>query len=268
MNRLSILLLLLAGTTAARAEEPLQDNSFLIEEAYNQERGVVQHINTFSRAQASGDWVYTLTQEWPVPDARHQLSYTLPLLDVHGAAAAHVGVGDVALNYRYGALGRNGERVAFAPRATLLVPTGRSQDGLGTGGPGVQVNLPLSIVVAPKLVTHWNAGATRTFGARDADGARASLNALALGQSVVWLFHPRINVLVETLWTRTPSVAGKDTTARADALFVSPGVRFGHDFASGLQIVPGIAVPIGVGPSRGERSLFVYLSVEHPFRKH
>jgi hypothetical protein len=37
-------------------------------------------------------------------------------------------------------------------------------------------------------------------------------------------------------------------------------------FASGLQIAPGVAVPIGVGPSRGERSLFVYLSFEHPFR--
>jgi hypothetical protein len=34
-----------------------------------------------------------------------------------------------------------------------------------------------------------------------------------------------------------------------------------------LQIGPGVAVPIGVGPSRGVRALFVYLSVEHPLRK-
>jgi len=30
--------------------------------------------------------------------------------------------------------------------------------------------------------------------------------------------------------------------------------------------VPGIGVVIGLGPSRGERELFLYFSVEHPFR--
>ena len=34
-----------------------------------------------------------------------------------------------------------------------------------------------------------------------------------------------------------------------------------------LQIVPGIAVPIGVGPSRGEKGIFLCLSFEHPFGK-
>ena len=41
----SLLLALALGRGLARAEEPIQDNSFLIEEAYNQERGVVQHIS-------------------------------------------------------------------------------------------------------------------------------------------------------------------------------------------------------------------------------
>jgi hypothetical protein len=30
--------------------------------------------------------------------------------------------------------------------------------------------------------------------------------------------------------------------------------------------VPGVAVPIGLGPSHGDRSLLLYLSFEHPFR--
>jgi hypothetical protein len=34
-----------------------------------------------------------------------------------------------------------------------------------------------------------------------------------------------------------------------------------------MQIVPGIAVPLGIGPSDGERSIFLYLSIEHPFRR-
>jgi hypothetical protein len=33
-----------------------------------------------------------------------------------------------------------------------------------------------------------------------------------------------------------------------------------------MQIVPGFGVPIGLGPSRGERDLFVYLSIEHAFK--
>src|SRR5689334_10839155 len=56
----------------------IQDNSFLVEEAYNQNFGVVQHISSFTRFWSSKDWNYTFTQEWPVPgNARHQLSYSL-----------------------------------------------------------------------------------------------------------------------------------------------------------------------------------------------
>src|SRR5262245_48740936 len=56
-------------------ERPIQDNSFLLEEAYNQEPGVVQHISFFTYAAESEAWLYAFTQEWPAPgDARHQLS--------------------------------------------------------------------------------------------------------------------------------------------------------------------------------------------------
>src|SRR6266508_301550 len=56
----------LASPRHARAVDgPIQDNSFLIEEAYNQEPGVIQHINTFARARGGG-WGYSFTEEWPV----------------------------------------------------------------------------------------------------------------------------------------------------------------------------------------------------------
>jgi hypothetical protein len=51
----------------------------------------------------------------------------------------------------------------------------------------------------------------------------------------------------------------------ADDLVISPSVRGAINFASGLQIVPGLGIPIGVGPSHGDRGVFVYLSFEHPF---
>src|SRR5580765_1491615 len=83
---------------AAKETPPIQDNSFLVEEAYNQERGVVQHISTFSRMWNSKDWIYTFTQEWPVPRyPRHQLSYTLVAAHAGAFAGSGAGWGDVIL---------------------------------------------------------------------------------------------------------------------------------------------------------------------------
>src|SRR5687768_6106818 len=78
---------------------PIQDNSFLIEEAYNQEAGVVQHISTFETAAEEG-WAYSFTQEWPLFSQRHQLSFTLPVAHVEGAGLDATGLGDVMVNYR------------------------------------------------------------------------------------------------------------------------------------------------------------------------
>jgi len=90
----------------ARDDEPIiQDNSFLIEEAYNQNFGVVQHIQLFQRNWITHDWVYAFTQEWPFdPAPRNQLSYTIPVVHFGGVGG---GLGDVALNYRYQVLGDN-----------------------------------------------------------------------------------------------------------------------------------------------------------------
>jgi hypothetical protein len=67
--------------------------------------------------------------------------------------------------------------------------------------------------------------------------------------------------------TRTQAVAGPDQTQVQTATYLSPSIRWAYNFPSGLQIVPGIALPIGVGASRGEKAVFLYLSFEHPFTK-
>ena len=255
--------LLVAASLHAQDAEPIRDNSFLIEEAYNQERGVVQHINAFSRDTRSGDWAYAFTQEWPFRSQHHQLSATIPV--VRSAADRRSGLGDVALNYRYQALGVGGGAVSVSPRLSVVIPSGDSEQGFGTGAYGLQVNMPLSVELGSSLVTHWNAGAAFTPKARDAVGNRADIAAYTLGQSVVWLAHPLLNVLVETVWTKSESVAGPDMTSSGEALFVSPGLRGAINLESGLQIVPGVAVPFGVGTARGERALFAYLSFEHAF---
>jgi hypothetical protein len=163
---------LAAQQPSAAGESPIQDNSFLIEEAYNQETGVVQHISFFSYFPENEDWVYTFTQEWPAPgDARHQLSYTLPVVRPGDST---VGVGDVALNYRYQLLGSGAARLAFSPRFSLLLPSGDAQSARGFGGVAYQVNLPASIVLARRLVTHLNAGGTIAPHAENERGEQAS----------------------------------------------------------------------------------------------
>ena len=244
----------------------IQDNSFLIEEAYNQEEGVVQHISNFTRLWQSRSWAYTFTQEWPVdPHPRHQFSYTIPVVNPGDPSAG--GVGDVLLNYRYQLVGNGNAKVAFAPRLSVLLPTGDSRSGHGAGGAGVQLSLPLSVVMNRKLVTHWNVGTTIVPGARDPAGDRAATYGYNLGQSFIWRVHPRFNGMLETVWASSESVVAPGRTARQHSLFVSPGIRWAFNFPSGLQIVPGIGVPIGVGPSRGEKGIFLYLSFEHPFAK-
>src|SRR5437868_14347808 len=116
-----------SGGAVAKTEEApiIQDNSFLVEEAYNQEFGVVQHIQNFQRYWNSKDWIYTFTQEWPVDRSpRHQLSYTLAALHAGDQPASGAGFGDVILNYRYQLLGNGEAKVAFAPRFSVLLSTG------------------------------------------------------------------------------------------------------------------------------------------------
>ena len=246
---------------------PIEDNSFLIEEAYNQGPGVVQHINTFLRSAGTAGWTYTFTQEWPLRGQTHQLSYTVPVAHSAEPSARGTGLGDIALNYRYQIGGGEQTGFALAPRLTVLFPTGASRRGFGSGGTGLQVNLPFSAELPARLVAHSNAGMTYTPRARDPLGNTAAVRSYNLGQSVIWLLHPKLNLMLESTWTSTGEVTGPRQSERSSELLLSPGLRAAIDFSSGLQIVPGLAFPFGIGGSRGERAVFAYVSFEHPFTR-
>ncbi|HEU5179815.1 MAG TPA: transporter [Candidatus Polarisedimenticolia bacterium] len=259
-----------ASATGASPEPPaaIRDNSFLLEEAYNQEAGVIQHINSFFGSLDNRDWLYTFTQEWPIKGQKNQLSYTLTLTDP-GRTGGETGPGDMFLNYRYQVAGGGPERVAFAPRVSLLIPTGDEKENRGFGHYGVFVNLPLSVDFTPTLVGHSNLGAGWIPSAKDADGNEADLKAYFVGQSLVWLARPDFNLLIEAVWASEEEIASEIPTEvetdRSSSFFVNPGMRWAIDLPSGLQIVPGISFPIGLGSSRGEEAVLLYLSFEHPF---
>jgi len=123
------------------------------------------------------------------------------------------------------------------------------------------------VAVTRKLVAHWNAGATVVPHARNDSGARVTTFGYNLGQSLVWLAHPRFNFLLETVFYRNEEVIAPRMTQWSSTLLLNPGIRWAYNLKCGLQIVPGLSVPLGVGPSSGERGIFVYLSLEHPYRK-
>lgn len=269
LARITTAAALLAKCLVALAETekagPIQDNSFLVEEAYNQEAGVVQHISTFQRTRGSGDWVYTFTQEWPIGSQAHQFSFTVPLTRQGASSDGKTGAGDLALNYRFQWIGDGDADLAVAPRFTVVLPTGQYRQGRGNGAVGYQAQLPLSWVFSDSLVSHSNLGVTITPDAKDLSGNRASINAWNFGQSVVWLVKPRFNLMLEWAYSRNQTVAGPGSVGVARTSLLSAGARWAIDLPSGMQVVPGIAIPVGIGPSRGTRSVFFYLSFEHPF---
>jgi Putative MetA-pathway of phenol degradation len=236
--------LLLASPAVGQGSQ-IADNSFLVEEAYNQEAGVVQHISTFSRVEGGAVWDFGFTQEWPFRGMRHQLSYSVPVLHADGTGT---GLGDVLLNYRYQLIGDGGMPLHVAPRLSLMVPTGSETRGRGTGSVGLQTNLPVSYVLSDALATHWNAGLTLEGESGDVDAN--------LGASAIWRVRRSVNLMLETVWE----------SAQNDVLLLNPGVRWAFDFDSGLQIVPGVAYTFALGADDAD-ALFLYLSFEHPFRR-
>ena len=242
---------------------PLQDNSFLLEEAYNQEAGVIQHIVNGVWNRGSQNWVLSFTQEWPVPDERHQLSYTL-LYQWAGEPESETGLGPVALNYRWQALTEAAHQPAFAPRLSVLLPTGTVHDELGTGSTGVQVGLPAS----KQLSRHWAANVNLNgtiIPSAEAPGAPDRSEQLVDGSaaaSVIWEPYDAINFLCEVLVFQTEEITRRATAYHTHPL-VNPGMRVGWNGPGGVQWVLGVGVPIGFGRDAGQLGVFLYLSVEH-----
>lgn len=241
---------------------PIRDNSFLVEEAYNQEAGVVQHAALFHHAGGGAGWEVTFSQEWPLGSQRHQLSFTMPFAGGSDAS----GFGDLGVHYRYQLIGGGDEALALAPRFSVFVPTGSADEGTGAGALGLQAGLPASVTLGPRFAGHLNAAFTLTPSSENRAGGRATAVDVGAGASLVWLAAPWMNVLVEGIWARTEEVVGAGITSGREEAFLNPGLRFAWNLPGGQQLVPGIAYTVGVGPSAGAESLvLVYLSFEHSF---
>lgn len=216
----------------------ITDNSFLVEEAFNQEPGVVQNILTWTHGR-NGAWDGSFTQEWPAPGMRHQISYTIPFASTGDAA----GIGDVLLNYRFQLREETADGPAISPRLSLILPTGREADGLGAGTAGLDINLPASKQFGDFYV-HANAGYTWL-----PDVQRT----VHIAGSGIWRVQPMLNLLLEAVADLNESWT------------VSPGFRRGWNIGE-RQIVVGAAVPVTRADNRSTAALLTYFSYELPFR--
>lgn len=228
-----------ASAQTASSKWEITDNSFLIEESFNQEAGVFQNIFAWTRG-PHGTWQATFTQEWPAPNITHQFSYTIPFSGSRDAT----GLNDALLNYRYQLSSETSNHPAVSPRLSLVMPTGRQGDGLGNGVIGLQFNVPASKQFG-NLYLHMNVGATWLHG----------LDWTPLvGSSVIWRVAPMWNLMFEAVGEPGQSVTW------------SPGFRRGWTLRSG-QLVVGAAVPITYDADAPRTTAFLtYFSYETRFK--
>lgn len=250
----------------------IEDNSFLIEEAYNQEAGVVQHILTaaFNNDSRRRGWTFNFTQEWPVFSQDHQFSYSVPSYHFIDGADRIYGAGDILLNYRYQALYEDEVKPAFAPRFSLILPTGNRDRGTGNGVVGYQWNLPFSKKLAPRFGMHANFGITympdvraRIGGSTAPLSPRRSLVSYNLGASGIFAIVPRFHLMFEWIGEFEESIGDAGKARRAFQPVISPGFRAAVVNEEKLQVVVGAAAPIGLNRKADNYGALLYLSIEH-----
>jgi hypothetical protein len=255
--------LLAAGT--ARADEDddprpaagIKDNSFLIDEAYNQGPGEIQHILTLQRQYR--DWYLSFTQEHSLGSQAHQISYSIPYLRLRSDGQRARGIGDVEISYRYQAWMESATMPAFAPGLSLILPTGSQSRGLGDGSFGLEVKLPFSKIVSDRVTLHANAGVTHLF---DVHGH--SPTSYLLGGSAVYAVTREFNFLVEALVEWNESVNDAFAIERETTFTLSPGFRKAINLPDDKQFVFGFATPITFSRDKStDYGLFFYLSFEH-----
>ncbi len=251
------LLVLALATAAAAQTTPFEilDNSFLVEEAFNQERGIFQNIFGVRRGDAV--WEAAFTQEWPLFTQTHQISYTVGALGADGDR----GMSDLMINYRWQAAMESASSPAFSPRISVILATGDADRGFGNGGAGWQVNLPFSKQFGDNYL-HWNAGFTHLPSAVVA-GVEHNLMTPHVAISGIRRLRPMFNLMLESVVAWVHLVEGDDTRREA-VVTLSPGFRTGWNVGE-TQTIVGFAVPVTIANGNTRAGVFGYFSYELPF---
>lgn len=254
---MKIIILLILAVAPYLYAEPLEDNSFLVEEAYNQEAGVVQFINVYQKQSKAKDWNYTFINEIPVGGQADQFSYEIPYSYVE--ALDKTQVGDLKLNYRREII-RN-EMFVTTARLSIISNTGDYKLGFGNGSIGYETSLLNSVKINSAWSQHWNVGAQFVPSAKNTLGDTADITKYFWALSNIYFVTDGLNVMLEVTSSSFQDVAGPSMSTWSHEDFVSPSLRYAIDVGD-WQFVPGIAAPIGLGDLSGQNQILGYFSIE------
>jgi len=253
-----------------------EDNSFLFDEAINQEKGIMQYVsNLYFDNVNGGNLLYSFTQEIPVGGEQHQLNYSL-LYHLDRATPSgqrSSGFGDISVGYHYKLTGKR-DKVMVIPGITVIIPTGNSQEGRGIGGAGAQATVTFTKRLSHRLVTHYNIGYTfisqadrYTYSNTDSPvlAYERNLHYAGLGAGATW-YVSRKKVLFAELISNFVTDINQDGSLRhRNISTINPGFRFCID-ANNVQIVPGVSSPIILTDGAFSRmGIFFYLSIESEY---
>lgn len=256
-------LLILLCTLPLASYGAIEDNSFLLEEAFNQEWGVYQFIQKYQTADNADGYAYTFENEIPITDKTHQFSYELTYARPEASAAS--ALNDVGLNYRFQPYNKNG--VILADRVGLVVPTGRVNKDAGNGVIGFEFMQSASIQLNDDFITHFNFGFSvlphaKSNGIRQ----RRTQTGFSAGQSLIYLWKDNVNFMFEALMESGQVTNDDGSKTPETAVTLNPGMRFALDLDwKDTQIVPGISFPTEILNGPTEHGVLVYLSIEPKF---
>ncbi|HEX8432076.1 MAG TPA: hypothetical protein VF625_12335, partial [Longimicrobium sp.] len=150
------------------------------------------------------------------------------------------------LGYRYKIIGGEDEPLTITPGVEATAMRGEKVE--------FEAALPVSYAFGRGWTSNSNVGVSFTPGDDEVS--------FTVGEGIMRRVGRSLNLMVEALYSSEESPIPGDETE--GGVFVIPGFQYAFDLSPRVQLVPGVAVPIGLGKAEGERGLFLYLSIEHP----
>ncbi len=267
------------GSYLYYGQPAFEDNSFLLNEAINQEKGVMQYISNFYFDNLKGgNFLYNFSHEIPLGGERNQLSYSLSyyLQNKTASTEGGGGFGDINLSYHHMLTDKKAWAMVI-PSITLIIPT--AKNGYGSGGLGTQAEVYITKRLSRRVVTHYNLGYTyissadlyisTSTGSRKV-GFERDLQFKKIAGSAIWYPTRKFNLMLEYVSNFLTEITATGEISSSHQITLNPGLRFAIDHKR-VQIVPGISAPVIFTDGRyTQTGLFFYLSFEPeylPFTK-
>jgi hypothetical protein len=258
------------GSYAYYGELKIEDNSFLVDEAFNQEKGVMQFISNFHWSNISLHCMtYAFRHEIPVNNY-HQISYTLQYnFSQPFGKTNYSGPGDISIGYTYLAAGKD-DWLMMVPQINFILPTGDPAKGLGNGGFGGKLGLALTKRLSRAVVTHYNISCTMIYKAdyymktlqAESRKAERNINIKTFATSLIWYPTARFNLMFESVVNLLNDVQANGSSIQVWQVTSNPGLRFAFDLKKALMVT-GVSFPFNFdNNSKDQTGFFMYLSLE------